>query len=172
MKKWLRRLRAALGMGLTWAAGWTPVGVVVGLIMGFGAGLPTGSLVGVWVVTLATLGFLGGTIFSSVLRLAEGRRRFDELSLPRFGAVGAVGGLLLGVLAVTAGLVGAGFGPGLWVRDAVIIGTATLLSGASAAGSLVLARMADGTELLEPGAGAGDSGILEDETWESITAGR
>ena len=95
---------------------------------------PMGSLVDVWVTALAIPGFLGGAVFSAVLRIAEGRRRFDELSLPRFGAWGAVTGLLLGVLAVSAGVASAIF-PGLWLQAAVIIGPTTLLSAVSAVGS-------------------------------------
>ena len=67
------------------------------------------ALVDAWPTALAIPGFLGGAVFSAVLRIAEGRRRFDELSLPRFGAWGAVTGLLLGVLAVSAGVASAIF---------------------------------------------------------------
>jgi hypothetical protein len=83
MKKWLRRIRGAVGMGLTWAAGWALVGVLIELFID-----PMGSLVDVWPTALAIPGFLGGAVFSAVLQVAEGRRRFDELSLPRFGAWG------------------------------------------------------------------------------------
>lgn len=160
MKKLLRRIRGALGMGVTWALGWAPFGVPIGLIMEAVFGLAPGNLVGIWVASLAVLGLLGGAIFSGVLRLAEGRRSFDELSLPRFGAWGALGGLLLGFLAVTAGLVGAGFGPGLWLRSAVIIGTATFLSAGSASASLALARRTEERDLLD--AGASTPNLLEE----------
>ena len=83
MKKWLRRIRGAVGMGLTWAAGWALVGVLIELFID-----PMGSLVDVWPTALTIPGFLGGAVFSTVLRITEGRRRFDELSLPRFGAWG------------------------------------------------------------------------------------
>ena len=36
MKKWLRRVRGALGMGLIWAAGWALVGVLIGLSWSLG----------------------------------------------------------------------------------------------------------------------------------------
>ena len=144
MKKWLRRIRAAARMGLTWAAGWAPVGLLIGLVMGGNSRTPDGFPVDDWVMPLVALGFLGGAIFSGVLRIAEGRRRFDELSLPRFGAWGALGGLVLGVLAVAAWQLDAGFGPVLWLRATVIIGSATLLSAVSASGSLALARRAGG----------------------------
>ena len=108
MKKRLRRILAAVGMGVTWAAGWALVGVLIEIITQFVPGWD-GALVDIWPAALALVGFLGGAVFSTVLRIAEGRSRFDELSLLRFGAWGAVGGLLLGVLFVLPGLVGAGF---------------------------------------------------------------
>ncbi len=36
MKKWLKRIRGALGMGLTWAAGWSGVFVILMLVGVFG----------------------------------------------------------------------------------------------------------------------------------------
>ena len=149
MKKWLRRIRGAVGMGLTWAAGWALVGVLIELFID-----PMGSLVDVWPTALAIPGFLGGAVFSAVLQVAEGRRRFDELSLPRFGAWGAVTGLLLGVLAVSAGVASAIF-PDLWLRAAVIIGPTTLLGAVSAVGSALLFRYAAREH---PPAGAGPEG--------------
>ena len=40
-------------------------------------------------------GFVAGVIFSGVLGVVEGRRRFDQMSIPRFAAWGAAGGFLL-----------------------------------------------------------------------------
>ena len=97
-KKWLRRIRGALGMGLIWAAGWALVGVLIGL--SWSLGLPMEWFIEVFDAPLAALavpGFVGGVVFSTVLGVAGRRRRFDELSLPRFGAWGALGGLLLGL---------------------------------------------------------------------------
>jgi hypothetical protein len=138
MKKWLQRIRGAIGTGLTWAAGWAPLGAVTGWVTGLVLGFPLGIVTANYAVMFAVLGFIGGTIFSAVLTLAEGRRSFDQLSLPRFVAWGAVGGLLLGGLATTAGLLGAG----LTTLGAVIAGASTLLGAGSAAGTLVIARAA------------------------------
>ncbi len=33
MKKWLKRIRAALGMGLTWAVAWGGVGAILPLVV-------------------------------------------------------------------------------------------------------------------------------------------
>ena len=39
MKKWLKRIRGAVGMGLTWAVAWFGVGAIVGLVFVGGGGL-------------------------------------------------------------------------------------------------------------------------------------
>lgn len=148
MMKWLRRIRGAIGMGLTWAVGWAPIGALVGVVLNAvvpGTPIDLGTVVALNATTFAGLGFLGGTFFAVALRLAEGGHQFNQLSLRRLALWGAVGGALLGGLAVTAGLWGAGMGallPGM-------IGAATLLGAGSAAGSLVLARRGSDRELIE-----------------------
>ncbi len=94
MRKWVRRVRGAIGMGLTWAVAWLGLGAVVGLVafdLG-AAGLVYNALAS------AAAGFLGGATFAVVLGLTEGRRRFDQLSLPRFAFWGTIGGALVGGL--------------------------------------------------------------------------
>ena len=103
------------------------------------------------------MGLLGGTAFAVVLGIAEGRRRFDQMSLPRFAAWGATAGLLLSGI-----LLGAGGSIPLY-GAAVVASVGTLLGAGSAAGSLVLARRADDRELLEAGAGVADVGLTEKE---------
>lgn len=135
-------------MGLTWAAAWLPVGAVTGLITGVVLDLlPLSRITLNYAMMFGVLGFVGGTIFSAVLSIADGRRRFDQLSLPRFVAWGALGGLLLGGAAVSVELLGSGF-TGL---GAVIAGVATLLGAGSAAGTLLIARAAGAQPLLEEG---------------------
>jgi hypothetical protein len=145
MKNWLQRIRGAIGIGLTWAAAWAPIGAITGGVTAVLLGFPLGVVTANYAVMFGVLGFIGGTIFSTVLSLAEGRRRFNQLSLPRFVAWGALGGLLLGGLAVTAGLLGAG----ATILGAVIAGTSTLLGAGSAAGTLVIARAAHSRALLK-----------------------
>jgi hypothetical protein len=72
------------------------------------------------------------------------------MSLPRFAAWGAIGGLLLsGVFALAAG-------PG----GLLVLGPVFALSGAAcAAGSLALARGAEDREFLDAGTGAGSSSV-------------
>ena len=144
MTKWLRRIRGAVLMGVTWALAW---GIIGGLIME-GIVDPDGRILDMWPQTLAIPGFLGGVVFSVVLWLTEGRRRFDELSVPRVAAWGALAGLLLCGLAVSI------LGASSFARAALIIVPMTLMSAGSAAGSLALARMARKPELIDSGADA------------------
>lgn len=92
MNTWLRRIRGALGMDLTWGAGWAAVGMLMEFVD------PGGRIADIWPAVLGLPGLLGGVAFSVVLGIAAGRRRFDELSLPRFGVLGALAGVLLGLL--------------------------------------------------------------------------
>jgi hypothetical protein len=144
MKKWLRRIRGAIGMGLTWAAAWGGAGTIVSL----GFLLRTGSRPDApFPFMLAAAGFVAGLLFSAVLGLVEGRRRFDQMSLRRFAAWGAAGGFLLAAAFVLAvSLTG---DPGfLW--NLVVVGPAFAVAAAgSAAASLALARRAQDRELLE-----------------------
>lgn len=39
-----QRMRGALGIGMTWAAGWAPVGAITGLVTGTLLGFPLGTL--------------------------------------------------------------------------------------------------------------------------------
>ncbi len=169
MKKWLKRIRGALGMGLTWAAVWAGVGALIPLVSGlFSVGGFAVVLFGefVMVATYGMLGFVGGAAFSVVLGITEGRRRFDEMSLPRFAGWGAVGGLLLSVLTVAMGIA---MGGAITLGNWIFMGTMPLLAAGSAAGSLALARRADDGELLEHGADVADIGLTEEEKRELLT---
>jgi len=140
MKKWVRRIRAAIGIGLTWAVGWFGAGLVLLMIVGPGAAdvpFPLG---------FGLLGFLAGTTFAGVLAVVERRRGFDQLSLPRFAGWGAVGGLLLSLMFAS---VVALAGDTTLLGDLMFLGPLFAVAGAaSAAGSLALARMAgDGARL-------------------------
>lgn len=144
MKTGLRRIRGAVGMGLTWAAAWFGAGAIV--VLGFL--LTTGSRPDApFPLLFGAFGFVAGVIFSGVLSLVEGRRRFDQMSLPRFAAWGAAGGFLLSAIFVLAVAL-AGDSPFLW--NLVVVGPTFAVAGAgSAAGSLALARKAKDRELPE-----------------------
>ncbi len=153
MKRWLKRIRGALGIGLTWAAAWVGFGSIVALVGGSGLSelLLRSALLG-------GAGFIGGSIFSVVLGIAEGRRRFDEMSLPRFAGLGAVGGFLIAAPLVALSVV-AGGTPNAFLSLAVI----SLMGAGSAAGSLALARRADDRELLDAGEGIAEIGMTDEE---------
>lgn len=174
MKRWLRRIRGAVGMGLTWAVGWALFGVLIGVTSVLLPGLPWDLFFEVFDAPLPALaipGFVGGALFSTVLGIAGRRRRFDELSLPRFGAWGAVGGLLLSLVpaAMTAvGLATAAPGVDLWLITAAISGPMALLSAGSATGSLALARMAEDRELLEASEDVAEVGLSEGEAQQLL----
>ncbi len=147
MNQWLRRIRGAVGMGLTWAIGWTVVGMPIMLIADEFFGFDS-SVVDIWLPVFAYPGFLGGVAFSVVLGIAGGRRRFDEMSLARFAGWGALGGLLLSGFIIAAS--------GFASISLIVASIVTPLCAGSAAGSLALARRAKQRELL--GGGDGVSG--------------
>jgi hypothetical protein len=84
-------------MILTWTVGWG---------LGFGGLMelydPDGQIGDVWPTALAVPGFIGGIVFSALLWIAEGGRRFDEVSFARMVTWGVTTGLLLGVLTIPA----------------------------------------------------------------------
>ena len=127
-------------MGLSWGFAWFAAGMVLLFIIGPDAAdvpFPLG---------FGMFGFLAGTMFSGVLGLIEGRRRFDQMSLPRFAGWGAVGGFLLS--AVFVSLVALAEDPAfLW--NLTILGPVFATAGAGcAAGTLALARKAEDPSLL------------------------
>jgi hypothetical protein len=156
MKKWVRRIRGAIGMGLTWAAAWFGAGLLLLVVMlaaGGSADVP-------FPLGFGLLGFLAGVTFSGVLGIAEGRLRFDQMSLPRFAGWGAVGGLLLSVIfGLVTGLVG----------EIFVLGPVFALAGAGcAAGALALARKSEDRELLDTSADVSKAGLSEDEARELL----
>src|SRR5437879_4225743 len=128
MRNWLRRIRGAIGMGFTWGAAWSGAGIVLAVVTGFEADAPFPLVFGV-------LGFFAGVTFSAFLALTEGRRRFDQMSLPRFAAWGAIGGVLLSALFAKAASLG-------WGDVLALAATLAVASALCASGSLALARRA------------------------------
>ena len=137
MPRWQRIIRGMVGMGLTFSAG---VGVVASTIAGLVRLLPGiegGPEMFRMVVASAMWAFPIGVAFSGFLAIAARSRSFDKLSLPRFAALGAVGGLLLfGVLAANAWHA--------WSLPTALANLAIflVLGSGSATASLVLARRA------------------------------
>jgi hypothetical protein len=153
MRKLLTRIRGVLGMGLLWAAAWAVGGVLIGVTSRLLPGLPWDAFFEVFdapLPALAVPGFLGGVLFSTVLGIAGRRRRFDELSIPRFAAWGALAGLLLGAIPFAIGTPEAG--TSAWLLGVTIAGPTTVLCAISASASLALARRAEKRESLRAGA--------------------
>lgn len=142
--KWLKRARAALVMGLTWAVLWAPVGVLVGLVVD-----PDGSMDEMWPAIGAYPGFLCGILFSGVLVALSRRRRLEDLSLGRFAAWGALAGAATGVLPFFIG--DPTSDAPVWLFGTVLVGSLAMMSAASAAGSLALVRRAERRALLAEG---------------------
>jgi hypothetical protein len=166
MKRWLRRIRGAMGMALTWAI----AGGAAGAIINLGFVVRTGSRPDApFPIMLGAFGFVAGLVFSGVLRLVEGRRRFDQMSLPRFAAWGAAVGFTLSAtffLAVSRG-------DPTFLRYLVVVGPVVSLAAAGcAAGSLALARRAQDRELLETTEDALAVGRHEGEVRKPLQNGR
>ena len=121
----MRRIRGAIGMGITWAIGWAIAGLLIGAGSVLLPALPWNAFFEVFDAPLPALGlpgFFAGVFFSFVLGVAGRRRSFDELSLPRFAAWGAAGGLLLTLFPFALVAVG------LASRDGSHLSTAQILS--------------------------------------------
>lgn len=174
MKSWLRRIRGAVLMGVTWAAGWGVSGVLIGVASVLLPFLPWARFFRVFDAPLPALampGFVGGVIFSAVLATVGRRRRFDQLSLPLFAVLGAVGGVLLALVPAGFVLLGLGDlaeGVELWRLTLVFAVPAAALGSASATGSLLLARRAERSQLLAAGAALDGVGLTEAESRELL----
>jgi hypothetical protein len=156
MRKWLRRIRGAMGIGFTWGAVWSVVGMVPRWLFGINADVP-------FPLVLGVLGFIAGLTFSGLLTLTEGRRRFDQLSLPRFAGWGAMGGLVLsGVFAKAASLE--------WADVQVIAPTFAVACAVCASGSLALARRAAQRELPRSRADTAEAKLADPE-YEQLLGG-
>ncbi len=153
--QWLKRVRGAIGMGLTWAVGWALAGLSIGVASILLPELPWNLFFDVFDAPLpafAVPGFFAGVIFSAVLAVTGRHRTFHQLTLPRFAMWGAIGGVLLTAfpfVLVSVGLASReGSRLGTWQVLSVITGPFVLLSAVSAAASLLLARKAARAEQL------------------------
>jgi hypothetical protein len=150
--KFLKRIRGAIGMGLTWAAGWAVFGVLIGISSRLFPNLvPWDAFFNVFdapLPALAVPGFIGGALFSIVLGIDGRGRKFSDLSVPAFAAWGAFGGLMLSLLPallVALGLASRGEDGtlGTWQLTVMIAIPLVLLSAISAAVSLIVARLGE-----------------------------
>jgi hypothetical protein len=161
MKEWGRRMRGALGMGLTWGAAWFGAGLLLARVPGFYSDLP-------FALVFAPLGVVTGIVFSGILVGIEGRRGLARASLSRFAAWGAASGLLLsGFLAGGAALRGAS----VWGEFLLFGPPLALASAVCAAGSLAMARRAERRELRGRSGDAAEAELTDDERWELLGRG-
>ena len=166
MTTWLRRVRGAIGMGLTWGV----AGALLGMLMEFVD--PHGEIADIWPAVFAYPGFLGGVAFAAVLGIAARHRRFNELSIPRFAAWGALGGLLVSL--IPAAMVSLGLAtPAIpvWKITVVLAVPLTLGTAIAASGSLAVARMAEKRQLLAASEDVAGVELTEDEKRELLGGG-
>lgn len=150
MKNLLRRVRGAIKMGLIWAVPWSAAGLLPRFILGYNPDAPFPIIFGV-------LGFAAGVTFSVVLMLTEGRRRFDQMSMPRFAAWGAAGGLLLSAFFARAASLG-------WADILMVAPTFAVASALCASGSLAVARRALRSGVPEIGLDSAEAQLADPET--------
>jgi hypothetical protein len=146
-------------MGLTWAFAWFAAGMVLLFFVGpDAADVP-------FPIGFGLLGFLAGVTFSGVLGLVAGRKRFDQLSMPRFALLGGLGGALFsGAFVPIAGLG--------W-NALLFLGPIFGLAGAGcAAGVLALARKAGAETRLDAGEDVDAVGLTAEERRELLGDGR
>ena len=127
MRAFMRWLRGAVSIGLTWAALWVLIGLVLFAVIrvvrpedigpgeGLGKALPI----------LGLVGLLSGLGFAGLFSLGERRRTLRQLSLGRVALWGLLGGVGIPLFMGTDGSMG-------WLTG--------LLGATFAAGSVALAR--------------------------------
>lgn len=157
MRQWWRRVRGALGLGALWAAGGFAIGGVFELIDNVAPGVfPFIARVDMWPQTLAIPGFFGGVLFAVVLGVAGRKRRFDELSLPRFTVWGAIAGMALGGIGMSFG------------APFLFVGITSVLGASGAAASLALARRSEDRLLAVSAAEVSTIGLTPEEARELL----
>ena len=151
MKRWVRRLRGILGIGVLWSFTGGILGVLAGGAGSLLVGLPLIPAILTFGASGCGAGLVLGATFAGVLTLAEGRKSLDELSTIRAALWGGLAGAVLisGWMAlalaltpptamITIGLSGAELG-GIIAMAAVGYGT---LSAVMAAGTVAIAKRA------------------------------
>ncbi len=91
MKRWLRRLRGIVGIGVLWGAAGTALGTIGALIGIVSGGLPMSDLIEIG-LGAGGLGFVLGSSFAGVLTMLEGRHTLEELSPGRAALWGGMAG--------------------------------------------------------------------------------
>lgn len=122
-------------MGILWAFSWALGGIGIGALSIVTPFLPWEAFFRVYDAPLPTLaipGFVGGLLFSAVLRVSSRRRPLRELSTRQFALWGAIGGLLLALipdLLLAADFIYAGPGATALLQLTAIIATPMVTMG-------------------------------------------
>ena len=141
----LRRLRSALILATFWALVWLAVGLFAGLLMGWYHLPPDPVLIGIWPL----LGALSGGTFALLLALAEKQRSVTQLSPRRLAAWGAIGGVLIPIIASVVVLALTDLH--LAANTPVVFLLLAILGSSSALGTLCMARRGSAeVDLLTP----------------------
>jgi hypothetical protein len=118
MNIWMSGIRGTILIIVLWVVGWG---------LGFGGIMevvdPDGKIQDVWPTLLAVPGLIGGFLFTGMLAFGESGRRFDEISLIKFGLWGAVTGVVLGVLTIPAEVGDVSPGAGGMIAIGTVLGT-------------------------------------------------
>lgn len=130
----LRKIGGGFGIGLAWAVVWAPIAVLVGTLIVD----PDNSMDEMWPAIGAYPGFICGVLFYAVLGIAERGRRLEELHLSRAALWGTTAGLPVGASPFAIGNLTTELP--LLLFAAAVIGSITLLSAASAVGSVLVRR--------------------------------
>lgn len=138
-----QRLRGVAGTALSWAAGWAPIGALLGtsdvlkldLLSRSGPGAALDAILG-GAAVCGLAGAISGALFAAGLLLAEQTgQQIEELSLGRFAILGGAGAALL---PLALSIAGAG---GVFASAALLTaGAFALLGSGSASAMLLLAR--------------------------------
>ncbi|MGD2122735.1 MAG: hypothetical protein PVJ76_13365 [Gemmatimonadota bacterium] len=125
MKVILRKLRGGLGTAITWAVTWAIGGfglysllywLTPGVVFFWPGAAPATAI-------SAASGFVGGTVFSTVLTTFFARKSLNELSPAGMGLWGALCGLLVpGAIIGLGSVLSAGFGVGTGVITLTAMG--------------------------------------------------
>ena len=165
-------------MGLTWAVGWAIGGLLIGVASLLLPGLPWSAFFEVFDAPLPALaipGFFAGVFFSIVLGIVGRTRRFSDLSLPRFAAWGAVGGVMLTLFPFALVAVGLASREGSTIGTAQILAAIAapfvLLSAASAAATLLVARASERRASHAAGDALSDVALTDAESHDLLGPG-
>lgn len=141
-------IRGIGGIATVWAGAWGALGLAIALGLSVAYGFPMLAVVPT-ILNWGVAGFLTGAGFAALLTTMERKHLLEELSIPRMGLWGALGGFTVSLLVfLVMGLL-----PLVGLPMGLIVGAkAGVLGGLSAMGTTVLAKSSkDGSDHSERG---------------------